>query len=303
VRNLVLAAALALPACRPDQPPAEELVVFAAASLARPVEQALRAWRDSSGLAARVVLGGSLDLARRITELREEPDIVILADEEIMTSLVVPVHATWYARFAGNKLVIAFTDQSRHADRLTEQNWPDILASEGVEVARADPARAPVGYRTLMAWELAARRMNLPRLPERLLSNSPERNVRANEAEVLALVSTGSADYAWVYESSARAAGLRTLELPSWMDFGTAADSAWYATARMKVPGRTVRDSVEVQGTPVSYVLTVASRAPHMDSAIQLARFLLGTSGRKALASAGLDVYTLPLIVGDGGPK
>lgn len=302
MQKIIIAALVTLPACTPDSPSQRELVVYAAASLARPVEQALAAWEDSTAIPARVVLGGSLDIARRVTELDETPDVVVLADEEVMRSLVVPEHATWYARFAGNRLVVAFADRSRRAREITGQNWPDILTATDVEVARADPARAPVGYRTLMAWELAERRLGLRGLSRKLAANSPERNVRANEAEVLALVASGSADYAWVYESSAKAAGMRTLKLPSWMDFGSAADSAWYATAKLKVPGHTARDSVEIGGTPITYVLTVPTTAPHA-RATELARYLLSSSGREHMSRTGLDVLTLPLLVGEGAPR
>jgi len=37
----------------------------------------------------------------------------------------------------------------------TAQNWPEILARAGLRLGRADPDTAPIGYQTLMVWQLA----------------------------------------------------------------------------------------------------------------------------------------------------
>ena len=187
---------------------ASVLTVSVASSLARPVRIAL----DSFAVEARVTIeqenGGSLELVRRLTELGRVPDLLLLADADLMAQLVVPAHATWQANFARNRLVIAYADRSRYAADLTLTTWRDILARPDVDVARADPVRAPVGYRTLLAWQLAARVTGDRVLPARLAARAPPRNLRASEAEVVTLVQAGEVDYAWTYESTARAAGL-----------------------------------------------------------------------------------------------
>lgn len=281
---------------------ADTLVVFAAASLARPLAAALDSFTATGGRPTRLVTGGSLDLARRITEMGEQPDLVALADEEILRRLLAGEHATWYARFGRNRLVIAYRERPAGAVALDSVSWPDVLTRPGVEIARADPARAPVGYRTLLAWRLAEKRLRRPGLARRLEARAPPRNVRGNEAEVLALVESGIADYAWGYESSARAAGLQVVRLPHWMDFGDPGQRAWYASDSVSVPGRSPGDSIIMRGDPIVYVFTVPTASPRPTDAGRLADFLLGARGRAALVRAGLDVIEGGEIVEVGKP-
>ena len=151
--------------------------MFAAASLAHPLRAALDSFATLGGAPARMVIGGSVDLARRVTELDERPDLVALADAEIFRRLLLGPHADWYARFATNRLVIAYADRSRHANARDSLSWPDVLSRDDVEVGRADPGRAPVGYRTLLAWKLAERRLAQPGLARRLEAHAQLRNM------------------------------------------------------------------------------------------------------------------------------
>lgn len=268
--------------------------MFAAASLARPLRSALDSFAATGGAPARLVIAGSLDLARRVTELDEQPDLVALADEEIFKRLLLGRHAASYTRFATNRLVIAYADRSRHADALDSLSWPDVLSRDDVEVGRADPGRAPVGYRTLLAWKLAERHLARPGLAARLELHAARRNMRGSEAEMLALVESGSADYVWAYESSARAAGLRVLRLPAWMDFSDPAQQAWYASESLRVAGRSPADSIVLGGEAIVYILSVPRTAPHAQSATRLAGYLVGQAGARALREAGLDVLSKP---------
>lgn len=294
-----LAAGCALP---PERQDADTLVVFAAASLARPLATALDSFRAEGGAPSRLVVGGSLDLARRVTELGEAPDLVALADEEVFRRLLLGPHARTYSRFAANRLVIAYSDQSRGAASVDSLSWASTLSRDDVEIARADPARAPVGYRTLLAWRLAERKLGRPGLAKRLEERAPKRNMRGSESEVLALVESGTADFAWAYESSARAAGLRVLRLPAWMDFGDASLRDWYASESIGVPGKSVADTVMLRGEPIAYVLSVPTRAAHPQSAGRLFAYLLGESGQRVLERSGLDVGVATGTV-NGGAK
>lgn len=275
------------------------LAVSVASSLAKPVRAAL----DSFAAGARVEIqqenGGSLELIRRITELGRIPDLLLLADADLMAQLVVPAHASWQANFARNRLVIAYSERSRHAAALTAATWRDVLTRPDVEVARADPDRAPVGYRTLLAWQLAARVFGDSGLPARLAARAPPRNLRASEAEVVALVQAGEVDYAWTYESTARAAGLRVLVLDARYDLGAVAESSAYAAVTIRLPGAASGDSVTVRGTPIAYALTVPRGAANAAGGARAAAFLLSPRGRRIMHAAGLDVLDAPVVLGD----
>ena len=275
------------------------LAVSVASSLARPVRTALDSFAAGAGVTIQQESGGSLDLVRRITDLGRVPDLLLLADADLMVQLVVPAHAAWHATFARNRLVIAYSDRSRHAADLTVATWRDVLTRADVDVARADPARAPVGYRTLLAWQLAARALGDSGLPARLVARAPSRNLRPSEAEVVALVQAGEVDYAWTYESTARAAGLRVLVLDGRYDFGAVAESSTYAAVSMRLPGGGSRESVTVHGTPIVYALTVPRAAHDTAGGARAAAFLLSPRGRRILHAAGLDVLDAPVVTGN----
>src|SRR5687767_10973409 len=85
------------------------LVVFNAGSLARPLRAALDSFSVREGVRFEQEQAGSLETARKVTELGRVPDVIALADYEIFPQLLVPEHASWYARFARNRMVLAHT--------------------------------------------------------------------------------------------------------------------------------------------------------------------------------------------------
>jgi molybdate/tungstate transport system substrate-binding protein len=278
------------------------LVVSSATTLAQPFRAALDTFAARSGARVEHESGGSLELARRLAELGQVPDILALADVEVFPALLVPAHADWFLSFARNRMVLAYTDRSRGAAGLTERSWRRVLRAPGVEVGRSDPERDPMGYRTLLLFQLAERHYGERGLAARLTSAAPLRHVRARSSELVALLQAGEIDYAWTYESVARAAGLRWLELPSAVDLSSDADSAAYAAARVRVPGATRRDTVELRGTPIRYALTIPRRATHAATAERFVAWLIGPEGRQALAIAGLEPLEVPLLHGTAPP-
>src|SRR6059058_4027540 len=133
----------------------DTVVVFAAASLAVPIRAALDSFARRTGTVVQQENGASLELARRVTELHRVPDVLALADEEVFPRLLVPRAASWYARFARNRMVLAYTDRSAGAAGVSATNWYRVLQRADVRVGRSDPALAPVGYRTLAVYRLA----------------------------------------------------------------------------------------------------------------------------------------------------
>jgi molybdate/tungstate transport system substrate-binding protein len=229
---LVLAAAVAT-GCggRAGDASSRTLVVFNAGSLARPLKAALDSFAAREGVKVQQESAGSLETARKLTELGKVPDVIALADEEVFPQLLMPVHVAWYARFARNRMVLAYTPHSRHAKEITSGNWWQVLQRDGVETGRSDPQLDPNGYRTLLVLQLAERHYEQPGLAGKLLSAMPARNVRSKEADLVGLLQAGEFDYIWSYESMARVLGLRYVQLPEAIDLSLPADSARYAAA------------------------------------------------------------------------
>lgn len=278
------------------------LVVFNAGSLARPMRAALDSFAAREGITTEQESAGSLETARKLTELGKIPDIVALADEQVIPTLLMPEHTTWYVRFARNRMVVAYTDRSRYASEITAENWWKVLTRPDVQVARADPNLDPNGYRTLLTWQLAEHHYNEPQLTNRLLAAAPARNVRPNEAALVALLEAGEMDYIWSYESMARNSGFRYVQLPAAIDLSSLADSAGYAGAVVSVTGRSLGDTIAIRGQPIVYAFTIPRAAPHPALAARFAAWLLSPDGKRVLRAEKLDVLDGHSFVGEGAP-
>lgn len=299
-RALAPLLALTVAACdaTPRAAAAPPLTVWAAASLTRPVRAALDSFTARTGVPTLLETQSSLELARRITDLGEAPDVLLLADRAVFPTLLAPRHVDRWTLFARNRIVLAWGPDARHAAELARAvRWWEVLARPGVEVGRADPATDPSGYRTLLVFQLAERHYAVPGLAARLLAAAPPRNVRPREADQIALVQTGALDYVWTYENLARAAGLAYRMLPAAVDLGSVADSAGYAAAAVRVPGRARGDSVTFRGEPIAYALAVPRAAPHPVAAGRLRAYLLSVDGRRVLRANALDALEAPVEV------
>lgn len=304
MRRILLVAAILAAACsgsRDEQTSARVLVVFNAGSLARPLKAALDSFAVREGVEVQQESAGSLETARKLTELGKVPDLIALADEEVFPALLMPAHVSWYARFAHNRMVLAYTPRSRYAAEITPGNWWKVIDRDGVETGRANPQLDPNGYRTLLVLQLAERHYGRPGLASRLLRAMPDRNMRSKETDLLGLLQAGELDYIWSYESMARAHGLQFVRLPDAIDLSSPADSAFYATASVKVRGRGT-DSVTFRGRPIVYAFSVPTKAPHREVAGRFARWLASVDGQRVLRAEGLPALDRVSVVGSGAP-
>jgi molybdate/tungstate transport system substrate-binding protein len=300
--SIVAATLLAVSARVASGQGADTVVLFDAGSLARPFKAALDTFATRTHAVVFQENAGSLETARKLTDLGRIPDVVALADYEVFPQLLMPDATRWYAVFARNRMVIAYTDRSKAAREISSQNWWHVLTRPDVEVGRADPNLDPAGYRTLLVYQLAEREYAHPGLAAALLAASPARNVRPKSADLTALLQTGELDYAWGYESVAQGANLRYVRLPERIDLSTPADSAFYAQATVRVLGKTPADTIELHGAPILYALSIPTKAPHPVAAQRFVTFLLSESGRRILRANNLEVLNTPTVVGTGAP-
>jgi len=279
----------------------DTVVVFTAASLAVPIRAALDTFARRTGTVVLQENGASLELARRITDLHRVPDVVALADEEVFPRLLVPRAASWYARFARNRMVLAYTDRSVGAARVSAANWYRELLRPDVRVGRSDPTLAPVGYRTLAVYRLAEQYYRMPGLAARLEARTAPELIRPNASELVALLQAGELDYIVDYESLARANHLRYIRLPAEIDLGDPARTTQYARASVRVPRRT--DTLTYTGAPIVYGIGVPRAAPHPAAGARFLAFLLGPEGRALLGAHAVDVLRQPEFIGDSVPS
>ena len=263
---------------------------------------ALDSFTAQTGTLVSTISAGSVDAARRITELHDVPDVIALADEEVFPALLMPKAVAGYSVFARNRMVIAVS--SRHASDCTDStNWFHAVTRNDVEIGRSNPDLDPAGYRALMVLRLASRLYNAPGFERAVLARSPERNVRPKSSDLIALLETGALDYAFVYETSARAAGLHSIALPSALDLGDDAHAADYASVTVRIAGAARGDSVTVHGSPIRYALAVPRDAPHPAEAKALGEFLLSPKGLAALRGAGLETIVPHYVSADSAVR
>ncbi len=267
----------------------DALVVFNAGSLARPIRAALDTFAAREGVRPEQESAGSLETARKLTELGKIPDLIALADAEVFPGYLMPAQLDGYVEFARNRMVIAYSDRSRFAQEMGPATWWSVMLRAGVETGRSDPQLDPNGYRTLLVWQLAERFYGEPRLAQRLEAASPARNMRPKEADLIGLLQAGELDYIWSYESIARAIGLRYVKLPPAIDLSAPDFAATYALASVRVRGARAGDTVTFRGAPIVYAFGVPRDAPHPRTAARFAAFLVSDEGRAILRREGLD--------------
>lgn len=283
----------------------DTVVVYLAASLTRPFQAALDTLARRTGTVVQRESGASLEHARKITELHRVPDFIALADPEVFPNLLMPAHVGWYADFARNRMVVAYTDRSKYAAQIDSATWTRVLARPDVQVGRPDPDLAPAGYRTILMLQLAERYYHAPGLAARLLDNAPRRNMRPNAAELAALLQSGEFDYVYDYESVAIANHFRYVRLPAAIDLGDPARAADYRTVSVRVRGTTSEggvDTVTFAGQPIVYALSIPKDAPHPAAGESLAAFILGPEGRGMLREAHVDMMDHAVFLGAGAP-
>lgn len=270
MRLLLVAFALAATACA-DPTPRPPITVFAAASLARPLKALTDTFQRNSRIPALVEIGGSLEHARKLTDLGRTPDVLILADDDVMASLV-PAHLAWYVRFATNRLGIAYNARSAHRDSISAENWSRILARRGVRVGRADPNTAPVGQHALNMIRRLDSYYARPGAGDSLLARALQQYVRPNATELAALLETGEVDYIIEYESVARQYGFEFVALPQ--DLSPA----------------------------ILYGIGVPRLSSNADAGAEFVAHLLSDAGQRVLRDAQVRILTTPVAIGTDVP-
>lgn len=296
---LLASAGLAGPAAA--QAPGGPLVVYNAGSLARPFKELLDAFRaEHAGVTPAQENSGSLEAARKLTELGKIPDVLAVADYNVIDDLLRPKYATWYASFARNAMVLAYTDRSIDAATIDSTNWWKVLLTKGVRAGHSDPALDPNGYRTLLVLQLAEGYYREPGLAKRLDAAMPPKYQRPKEADLTALLQAGELDYAWTYRSLAETSGLKYVSLPRAIDLSDPSLAKAYESASVRIPGanRSGGDSLTFRGEPIVYALTIPVGAPHPAAAAAFVRFALSPQGAAIMQRNGFVVLPAPIVVG-----
>ncbi len=267
------------------------LTVLAAGSLARPLRAALDTIAATGGPSVRLEVMGSREMIRAMTMLGRTPDLLVTADADELEQALMPRYVSTSTTFARNRIVLALSPNSERAAAVTSTNWIDMVVGGTLAVARADPKRAPLGYRTQLVWKLAEIETQRPGLAARLGAASPDALVRGNEADLAALLESGNADAAWCYESLARSLRLTFIRIGDRIDLGTDTEAAAYRRATLRVVGAATEDSTVVAGEPIRYSIAMAAHGVNVAAATMLQERLLDGTSKRIMRRIGLDVF------------
>ncbi len=274
------------------------LVEYGAGTLALPFKQVNADFEKANpGLKVQAQFGGSVKMAKQITELHQPADVLAVADYNVIPQQLYAhgsqkADASWYAGFVANAITFVYTDKSKGASEITPDNWYKVLAEPGVQIGRSNPDTDPSGYQTLQMLQLAESYYKQPGLAAAILKNAPEKNIRDTETELIGALESGQIDYLAIYRSDAIQHNFKYLKLPPQIDLSDAAQAAQYA----KVTVHTKNG--DLKAGPIIYALTIPSDAPHPQQAEKLVQFILSEQGQKTMQQKGFVVVNPPIANG-----
>jgi molybdate/tungstate transport system substrate-binding protein len=277
-----------------------DLIIFHAGSLSVPFQKIARAFeQEYPGTHVLLEAAGSVDCARKITDLHKPCDLMASSDYSVITKFLIPDHASWYLPFAGNEMVIAFTGKSKNSDVISKDNWVDILMQDDVHFGRSDPNADPCGYRTLILLQLAGNYYGIHDLGS-ILASKDVKYIRPKEVDLLAMLELHETDYIFIYRSVAIQHNLRYLELPDEINLKDMKRDEQYRKATVKIQGSSPNNFIEVHGEAITYAITQPDNAPNPAVARAFLHFLLDHSrGMKILEECGHNSL-IPLPIKNG---
>ncbi len=251
-----------------------DITIFHAGSLSVPFKELADSFKiEHPGFNPKMESSGSVDAARKITDLDKNCDLIAVADYLVIENLLIPDHTDWQYGFASNEMVIAYSDGSKNAAKITADNWYQLIQEEGVFIGRSDPNADPCGYRTIFMFKLAEKFYHVPGLAEKLtgLDNSV---IRPKEVDLLSLLHGGNIDYLFIYKSVAIQHQLRFVELPDELNLSDPKLEEWYGQVSVKVRGKKPGDLTEIKGSSILYSFSIPENAENPEGALEFIRFV-----------------------------
>lgn len=273
------------------------LSVFAAGTLAVPFKQLDALFEKKyPEVTVQPQFGGSVKMAKQITELHLPADVIAVADYNVIPTYLFakngqPGYASWFAGFASNAVTFVYTDESKFAKEIGPKNWYQVLARPGVEIGRSDPDTDPSGYQTLQVLSLAEKFYNAPGLAKKILANAPRTNMRDTETSLISALQIGQIDYLAIYRSDALQHHFAYLALPPQIDLSDAKYAPLYAK------GVAHTKNGDLAGKPIVYAIAIPTNAEQSDVAAQYVAQLFGPEGEAIMAENGFGRVDPPYAV------
>jgi len=235
---------------------------------------------------------GSQAACRKVTDLQRDCDLLILSDSELVASHLAGV-CSWRLDFATDEVVLGISPRAP-APSEAETDWTRVLLRPDVRLGRVNENLAPIGYRTLMVWQLRETQ-GMPGLADRLRNKC---TVVVDDVSTLAaLLKAADLDYAFIHRSTAVAWDIRHVELDRRINLGDPNVDYSAAVVTYERLKAGAKELVTVHGGPVCWTLTFPDRNQNPQPALAFMRFLL-TQKCDVLERHGLRPLRPPLFYG-----
>ncbi len=285
--GFLIGALIAVSGAQTAEPTA--LTIFAAGTLAVPFKQVNALFeKQNPTVTVQPQYGGSVMMAKRITELHQDADLLAVADYNVIPKYLFgsQPHASWYAGFARNAITFVYTDKSKYAGEINAQNWYKVLARPGVEIGRSNPDTDPSGYQTVQMLNLAEKYYGVSGLERKVLANAPLANMRDTETALISALQLGQIDYLAIYHSDALQHHLKFIGLPAKIDLSDPAQAAYYRQ------GVAHTKNGDLAGKPIVYALTVVNGSRNARLAEKYVALLLGPQGQAVMKENGFGEFS-----------
>lgn len=277
-------AAFFLSFCSSNQ---NELIIFHAGSITKPLEKIIDEFnKENPNVVIKREIAGSVESAKKISELNKYCDIFISADYFVIDEYLIPKYATWNIKFASNEIVIAYTKNSKMSDKINSSNFWNILLNENIRIGKSDPNLDPCGYRTVLSLKLADI-FYFQKISKNILTK--KNNItRPKEVDLLALLESNEVDYVFIYRSVAEQYNLKIIKLPDEINLSNPNFNDYYKNVSVELKGNNPFKKKIKYGDAIAYGLTIPTNSKNKKIAIHFLKFMLDKNkGIKILENCG----------------
>lgn len=288
----LIVASLFLLSCNQNKKESEELIIFHAGSLSVPFKQMKEQFeKENPGVEIFLESAGSVQSARKITDLNKDCDIMASADYTVIDKMLIPDFAQWNIQFAGNEMAIVYHKESKYSDEINAQNWHEVMLRDDVIFGRSDPNSDPCGYRAILTIQLAEDYYTIPGFTKKMMNKDNE-YIRPKEVDLLALLESNTIDYIFLYRSVAQQHGLNYLTLPDSVNLKKPELADYYKLADTEIVGNTPGSKIKVYGEPMVYGITILENAPNKELATKFVQYIFSGKGAKIMEQNGQPLIT-----------
>jgi len=265
-----------------------ELIIFHAGSLTVPINEIAKEFKKTyPNVNILTESAGSVECARKISELNKPCDIIASADYSVIDKILIPKYAEWNIKFASNEMAIVYTEKSRRSKEINNKNWYNILLDNKISIGRADPNSDPCGYRSVLVTKLSEKYYKIPGLSDKLLIKD-KNNIRPKETDLLGLLESNVLDYIFLYRSVAKQHKLKFILLPNEINLKSSDFTDLYASVSVEINGKKPGEKIVQIGEPMVYGVTILKNSQNKAAALAFVKFMLSNeNGRKIFEKLG----------------